>query len=115
METIDVAKLAYRAASDKKATRMVMLDMRKCSDICDYKIICSGSNERQTKAIAAAVEEQCARDLAVKPIAVEGKQNGHWVLIDYGGVIVHIFFDYLRDFYALEQLWSEASMVNPNQ
>jgi ribosome-associated protein len=111
MESIDIAREAAAAALDKKAVRPVMLDLRGVSDLCDYQFICSGENERQTRAIADAIEARCKEVGGIRPVAIEGKQSGNWILLDYGSTIVHIFFSYLRDYYALEQLWPKAKFV----
>ena len=111
MNYLDLASSAASAATDKKAIRMVLMDLKGLSDICDYQLICSGENERQTSAIADAIEKNLRSDMGIKPSSVEGKTNGHWILMDYGPVNVHIFYDYLRDYYALEQLWTKAKFI----
>ena len=78
------------------------------SDLCDYQLICSADNERQTGAIASFIEDTLRTELKAKPAAIEGKTNGHWILLDYGAVNIHIFYDYLRDYYALEEIWPKA-------
>lgn len=113
MNPIDIAKEAAVAAAEKKATRPVLIDLRGQSDLCDYQFICSGDNERQTRAIAEAIEARCRQLGGIRPVAIEGKQSGNWVLLDYGSTIVHVFFNYLRDYYALESLWPNAKIVSP--
>lgn len=108
MESMDVIKLIASAASDKKATRIAMQKIEGKSSLSDYQVICSGSNERQTQAIASHIEDVLRERKAGKPVAIEGKQTGHWILMDYGAVIVHIFLDSIRDYYALERLWPDA-------
>lgn len=112
MDPLNFAKQAGMAAAEKKATRIIVLDLHGKSDLCHAKMICSASNDVQTRAIADAIESHCFKVAGVKPVMVEGKQNGHWIVLDYGFVIVHIFFDYLRDYYALEQLWPGAKFIN---
>jgi ribosome-associated protein len=112
MNSIDVARTAVAAALDKKAMRPVLMDLRGISDLCDFQFVCSGDNNRQTKAIAEAIESACKQKGSVRPVAIEGKQAGNWIMIDYGPTIVHIFFDYLRDYYALEQLWPKAKHLD---
>lgn len=111
MNAIDIARNAATAAADKKATRCVIMDMRGESDLADYQFICSGENERQTRAIAEAIEALCKESGGVRPTAVEGKQGGNWILMDYGSTLVHIFCSPVRDFYALESLWPKAKLV----
>lgn len=111
MTPIDIAKEAALAAADKKALRPVLLDLRGISEVCDFQFICSGENERQTRAIADAIEERCKKLSGVRPVAIEGKQTGNWILLDYGSTLVHIFFNNLRDYYAIEELWPKAKFV----
>ena len=111
MTPFDIAKEAVAAASDKKALRPVLLDLRGVSEICDFQFICSGENERQTKAIAEAIEERCKKVAGLRPVAIEGKQTGNWILLDYGSTLVHVFFSNLRDYYAIEELWPKAKVV----
>jgi|LauGreDrversion4_2_1035121.scaffolds.fasta_scaffold00221_31 ribosome-associated protein len=110
MNSLEIARLAAEAASDKKAQRMVLQDLRGLSDLCQYQLVCSGDNDRQTRAIADSIEERCKK-LGVRPVAVEGKQTGNWILIDFGSVLIHVFLEGLRDFYALESLFPKAKFV----
>lgn len=112
MNSFELAQEAAMAAADKKAVRPVLLDLRGQSDLCDYQFICSGENERQTRAIADAIEERCKAKAGVRPVAVEGKQTGNWILMDYGGVLIHIFYNQLRDYYGIEQLWPKAKFID---
>ncbi len=112
MNSLELAKEAVLAAADKKAVRPVLLDLRGQSDLCDYQFICSGENERQTRAIADAIEQRCKEKGGTRPVAVEGKQTGNWILMDFGGVMVHIFYNHLRDYYGIEQLWPKAKFLD---
>lgn len=111
MSPQDIAKEAAAAAADRKASRPVTIDLRGVSDLCDFQFICSGENERQTRAIAEAIEARCKQLGGIRPIAIEGKQTGNWILMDYGGTIVHVFFSQLRDHYGLESLWPKAKLL----
>jgi len=111
MDNLTLAKAAANAAANKKATRPVILDLRGKSDICDYQFICSGSNNKQTVAIANEIEAEFKK-LGQRPVAIEGKQSGNWILMDYGSTLIHIFFDGVRDFYAMESLWPDAKTVD---
>ena len=111
MNPISLAKLTAKAAASKKAVRIVIMDLRGYSDLCDYQLVCSGENPKQTLAIADTIEKTLRTELKIKPSAVEGRTNGHWILMDYGTVNMHIFCDYLRDFYALEQMWPKAKFL----
>lgn len=107
----DLNEVAIQAIKDKKGTRIVFLDMRGISDICNFQIICSGQNEKQTQAIADAINFEIKSKAGQLPSAVEGKENGHWVLLDYGSTIVHVFHDFIRDYYAIEKLWPKAKYL----
>jgi ribosome-associated protein len=109
-----IAKLMVQAAQNKKASRIVLQDLRGSSDLCDMQFVCSGDNDRQTKAIAQEIEETVFRELKLKPMSVEGRQTGNWVLLDFGPVMAHVFFNPVRDYYALEQLWPKAKFVDIN-
>lgn len=114
MIDLDIAREAALAAQSRKAERLSVLDMRGRSDVCHVQLLCSGTNDNQTRAIATAIEEACQSKLGVKPIAIEGKQSGHWILLDYGGFMAHIFLAQLRDYYAIEELWPGAPQLLPN-
>ncbi len=109
MESGSLIKLITAAAAEKKATRILAQDLTGKSSICDYQVVCSGSNERQTQAICSYIEDVLREQKAGKPLAIEGKQTGHWILMDYGNVMVHVFLDSIRDFYAVERLWPDVS------
>lgn len=111
MNYLEIAKEAAAAAADKKAVRPVLLDLRGVADLCEYQFICSGENERQTRAIADAIEERCRKVGNIRPFAIEGKQTGNWILMDYGGTLIHIFYNYFRDYYAIEELWPTAKFL----
>jgi ribosome-associated protein len=106
--------LAARAALRKKADDVVVLDLDGLTIIADYFIICSGDSTTQVKAIAAYVEEEFARS-GRKPLGIEGMDYGHWVLLDYGDVVVHVFERETRAFYELEKLWMDAAVVEVDE
>ena len=99
------------AAGDKKAEEIIVQDLRGLSDLCHYQVICSGNNSRQTMAVADFVEETLRKKWKLGPLAVEGKKDGSWVLLDYGLFMVHIFDGPVRRYYSLEQLWPKAKLV----
>lgn len=111
----DFVKLAVKAATDKKAMRIVVQDLRGLSDICQLQMICSASSDRQAQAICQGIEDLVREQAGFKPLVVEGKQSGNWVLMDYGSVIVHIFLDTIRDYYAVESIWAKAKMLPLNE
>jgi ribosome-associated protein len=101
---------AVRAAEDKKATDLAVLDLRKAAGFTDFFVICSGNNARQIHAIADAVIEALAAR-GVKPAHVEGYDRSEWILIDYFDFVVHVFAPETRHFYGLERLWGSAERL----
>jgi ribosome-associated protein len=106
------ALIAARAADSKKATDIIVQEMRKVLFITDYFVIATGVNNRQVDAITEAIEEALRKEAGVKPIGREGLGDQTWVLLDYGDIVVHIFQPELREFYRLESLWSDAPFVD---
>ena len=112
-EPLAVAKDIVQFASDKGAADILLMDIRKLSIIADYFIICSGDNERQIRAINQGIRDGVEERWELSPlhrVSPEQEQAG-WVLLDYGGVVVHIFSPQMREFYRLERLWSEAATL----
>jgi ribosome-associated protein len=101
---------AVRAADDKQASDLIVLDLRKAAGFTDYFVIGSGTNPRQIRAIADAVMEALGA-LGAKPAHVEGYDRSEWVLLDYFDFVVHIFARETRLFYGLERLWGSAERV----
>ena len=99
------------AVLNRKAIQVVILDVRKLTSVADAFIICSGRSNRQVTAIADSVQRDLKKK-GKKPINVERKKEGHWVLMDYGDVIIHIFYESLRNFYDLEGLWIDARRLS---
>lgn len=106
-----IAELAAVAAADKKAIDLRVLDLHGTSSVTDYFVICSGNTDRQVKAIHDAVHERLKHELRLLPRRVEGLPEARWVLMDYFDVIVHVFVPEVREFYALERLWADATDV----
>ena len=98
------------AAEDLKANRLRVLELSEISSLAVYFLVCSGSSERQVQAIADAVLQRL-RGERLRPHHVEGYQAGHWVLLDFGDFVVHVFDEETRSFYALEKLWADAPDV----
>ncbi len=102
--------LYVKATLAKKALHPVMLDVHELSSVADIFIICSGRSNRQVKAIAEHTQIELKKD-GIRPLSVEGMEEGHWVLMDYGHVIVHVFYEPTRSFYDLESLWIDAKRI----
>ncbi|HEX4966741.1 MAG TPA: ribosome silencing factor [Thermoanaerobaculia bacterium] len=109
-DTAQRVREAIAAADDRKALELKVLQLSKVSDFTDYFMICSGTSERQVQAIADAVQERL-RENRVRPLNVEGYNRGQWVLLDFGDLVVHVFQEETRRFYALERLWGDAPDV----
>ena len=107
----DLAVVAARAASDKLAQHIVAFDVSEQIAITDVFLLCSGSNDRQVKAIVEEVEEK-VREFGAKPIRREGERDGRWVLLDFGDIVVHVQHDEERQFYALERLWRDCPSID---
>jgi len=105
----DISRAA-RAALDRKASDVVVLDLRGTPAFTDFFVLCSGTSQRQVKAIADAVEE-ALRAAKVRPAHVEGYERAEWVLMDFFSFIVHIFTPQTREFYSLERLWGDATRI----
>jgi ribosome-associated protein len=101
---------AVAAALDKKASDIVVLDLRHTPAFTDFFVVCSGQNSRQVKAIADNIEDTL-RQAGVRPAHVEGYERGEWILMDFFTLIVHVFAPQKRDFYGLERLWGDAIRI----
>ena len=106
---------AIDAARSRKATDLVVLDLRKTGAFTDFFVICTGGNPRQVHAIADAVE-QALKARHVRPAHIEGYERAEWVLVDYFDFIIHVFSPSARAFYGLERLWGNAARIEvPNE
>jgi ribosome-associated protein len=107
---LDIARRVVELAEDKKAADIVLLDLTGLTTLADAFVICSGGSERQLDAIADGIVEGLRAE-KVRPIGREGMAISHWVLLDFGDVVVHIFTPPEREYYSLEKHWSEARTV----
>ena len=107
---LEIARRAVELAEDKKAAEIVLLDLAGLTTLADYFVICSGGSERQLDAIADAIISGL-RDEGVRPIGREGTPASHWILVDFGSVIIHVFTPPERDYYSLEKHWAEAKTI----
>lgn len=105
MTSAQLAKLVITALEELKAMDIVTLDVRQLTSITDIMIIASGRSDRQVRALADKVIE-AAKENNVVPLGIEGKQQGEWILVDLGDVIVHIMHPSARLYYQLEKLWA---------
>ena len=110
LEPDQLARQILDMISDKKGADVVLLDTRPVSSVSDYFVIATADNERQMKAIADDIQKELKRD-SILPLGVEGTPDSGWVLLDYNGVIVHLFNPAMRDYYRLEKLWEHAPII----
>lgn len=106
--SLDLARIAAEAAKTKKASDIVLQGLAGKSDLCDFQLICSGENDRQTRAIAESIADACKVQGHIRPAAIEGAQTGQWILMDYGNLMVHVFLRDIRNYYAIESLWPDT-------
>ncbi|MCK4623631.1 MAG: ribosome silencing factor [Desulfuromonadales bacterium] len=111
MQARETALKAVEYALDKKGFDLKLLEVKELSSLTDYLLLVSGRSDRQVQAIAENIKLELKNREKILPLAIEGMSQGRWVLLDYGGVMVHVFQQSVREFYDLEGLWSEAPEV----
>ena len=104
------ARLALEAALDKKALDPVLIDVREHSSYTDYILLLSGRSDRHVQSVADGVVEELVKH-GGRPVGIEGQQQGQWTLIDFGDVVIHVFYHPMREFYDLESMWVDAARV----
>lgn len=110
-----IYKTIIRAIQDKKGENIVSLDLRKIPEaVADFFVICEANNQPQIRAISDFIEEEVKKKCGELPYRHEGKQNLHWVLIDYVNIVVHVMTGETRKFYKLEEMWSDAPLEEHN-
>ncbi len=102
--------LYVQAALKRKATDLVLLDVKTLTSVADVFMICTGKSNRQVIAIAEHIKADLKAH-GIVPISVEGMAEGHWVLLDYGHIVIHVFYEPVRRFYDLEGLWADAERI----
>ncbi|HKV54067.1 MAG TPA: ribosome silencing factor [Candidatus Binataceae bacterium] len=110
MDSLYKALAAVEAALEKKAYDLTVLQVEHLSSIADYLLVATGRSDVQVQAIASGIEERMERESA-RPISIEGASHGHWIVLDYNDVVVHLFFEPAREFYRLERNWTDAREV----
>jgi len=109
-ESKEIARLAAEAASEKQASDILVLDIRRVTLLADYFVICSAQTERQLQTVVEEVEEQLGR-AGVELLGREGTADSGWAVLDFGDVIVHVFRPQERAYYRLEEVWAEGTPV----
>jgi ribosome-associated protein len=104
-----LAEIAVKGMQEKKAKSIVKIDLRKLNlSIADFFVICHGDSDKQVDAIADSVEDEIRNVTGEKPFSREGFSNAEWIILDYGDVVIHIFNREKRNYYDLEDLWSDG-------
>ena len=106
--------LCVSAAQNKKALDIIALDLKGISSFADYFIVCSGSSHRRVQAIATSIEMDLKKE-GMYALGIEGFNEGNWILLDYGDVVIHVFYQPFREFYDLERLWADARRIELGQ
>lgn len=107
-----MARVAADAIFDKNGADIVLLDVEDAFFLSDVFVIATGSSRTNVQALADHVEERIGQSHGVKPLRVEGRTEGEWVLVDYGDIIVHVFQGAAREYYSLERLWGDAGRIH---
>jgi ribosome-associated protein len=110
MQLEQLKELVLTTLDDMKARDVTLIDVRGKTAVTDYMVVASGTSDRHVKAIAETVAYR-AKDAGEAPLGTEGVKEGEWALIDLNGVVVHVMLPKVRDFYALERLWSAPTEV----
>ncbi len=106
-EPVEELRRAAEAALERNAREPIVLDLRGLSDVTDYFLIATGDSDTHTRAISENIADRM-REAGFRPVGIEGMNHGRWVLMDFVGLIVHVFLAPVRDFYRLERLWGDA-------
>lgn len=109
--SLKVAALIAEGCNEAKGADLMALEMKGISDFADYFIVVSGRSDRQAQGIARRALE-IAHASGIEPVSVEGFDRGHWILVDFGEVVLHVFYEPMREHYNLEALWTRAKHVN---
>ncbi len=113
VKSSEIKDLVVKGMIEKKARSVKVLDLREIKNaVTDYFVICSGTSDIQVEAIADSLEEEVFKSSGQHPWQKEGKQFKDWILVDYVNVVAHVFSQTKRDFYALEELWGDAKIVD---
>jgi ribosome-associated protein len=112
-EAITLAVAACEAADSKQAADLVVLDVAELVGLVELFVVASARTDRQLKAVAEAVEERLRSEHDRRPLRREGSPDSGWYLLDYGDIVMHLFDEEQREFYALERLWSDVPHLDP--
>ena len=110
VDSRDKALLCVKFALEKKAYDLVLIEVGQLTSLADFFLVCTGRSDTQVQAIAQGLEDNLGR-VGVRPLSMEGYPRGQWVVLDYGDVVVHVFYEPVREFYDLDRLWTRAPRV----
>lgn len=108
----EAALIAAHAADEKKATDIMVQEVRELIGVTDYFVIVTAANPRQVDAIIDQIEDDLREKASMKPLEREMSKDGSWSLLDYGSIVIHVFQPDTRDYYRLEQLWNDAPIID---
>lgn len=111
LEGLDLANMLVNVIIDKKGSNILLLDIRDQAVFSDYFIICNGESDRQLKSLMDAVIESAREEAGTRPRGTEGEPDSGWILVDLGAVMVHLFSPEKREYYSLEDIWSDGHVV----
>jgi ribosome-associated protein len=109
--SLELALAAAREAEDNRGQNVTVLDLREQTTAFDYFVIATGTSNRQLRAISDAIDDVLQKQLGHPRLGLEGYQDSHWILLDYGSIVIHLFDSTKRDYYRLEELWAGAKRV----
>ncbi len=109
--SLQLAQAAAREAEDNRGQNVVVLDMRDQTSIFDYFVIVTGTSNRQLRAMSDAIDDVLQKQFGHPRVGLEGYEDSHWILLDYGSIVIHMFDETQRDYYRLEDLWAGAKPV----
>jgi len=109
--SLELALAAAREAEDNRGQNVLVLDMREQTTAFDYFVLATGTSNRQLRAMSDAIDDVLQKQFGHPRLGLEGYQDSHWILLDYGSVIIHLFDSTKRDYYRLEELWAGAVPV----
>jgi ribosome-associated protein len=109
--SLTLALTAAKSAAENRGRDIVVLDMRELTAMFDYFVLVTGASRRQLHAISEQISTVLKGEFGERRLSLEGYRDSRWILLDYGSIVVHLFDQPMREFYALEQLWSDARRV----
>ena len=110
--SLELAVAAAREAEDNRGQNVVVLDMREQTPVFDYFVVATGSSNRQLRAISDSIDDVMQKQFGRRRLGREGYEDSHWILLDYGSIVVHLFNESTREYYRLEDLWAGAKPVD---